>query len=272
MNQPTYNRLTCEHGVPEDRVRWMPNFVDLNRFKPRGPLPPRPIRALVFSNYATEMGFLRIIRAACALAELPLDVIGSGVGNPSSRPWEALGNYDLIFASGRSALESMAVGAAVIVCSHFGLGPMVTTAEFDNLRRSNFGFLSAQGRPFEAAEVLRQIMRYDAADAAAVSARVRETAGLESTVDRLLEVYREVIAEHRAGPPPAQEAESKAAAAYLRQLSSRLKTLYELRESREGLRAEVDWMRKSLTWRWRQRLTRASGLVSLYRSARRRLF
>ena len=28
MNQGTYNRLTCEHGLSQDRVEWMSNFVD----------------------------------------------------------------------------------------------------------------------------------------------------------------------------------------------------------------------------------------------------
>jgi len=265
MNEATYNRLTCEHGVPEEQVRWMLNFVDLARFKPRAPLPPRPARALVFSNRATEQGFLPIIRAACERAGLPLDVIGKGVGNSSSRPWEALGAYDLIFASGRSALESLAVGAAVIVCNHFGLGPMVTTAELDWLRRSNFGFMSTLRRPFEVEEALRQIARYDAADATEVSCRIRATAGLEPTVDCLLDLYAEVIAEHRSAPPPPPEAEPRATAAYLRQLSDRLKTLYKLQ-------GEVDWMRRSPPWRWRQRLARVPGLARGYRLARRWLF
>jgi len=279
MNEATYNRLTCEHGVPEDQVRWMLNFVDLARFKPRAPLPPRPTRALVFSNYATEQSFLPIVRAACEHAGLPLDVIGIGVGNPSLRPWEALGAYDLIFASGRSALESLAVGAAVIICNHFGLGPMVTAAELDGLRRANLGFMSTLRRPFEVEEALRQIERYNAADATEVSRRIRGAAGLEATVDRLLDLYAEVIAEHRQTPPPPPETESRATAAYLRQLSDRLKTYEQLRRSRDqlqnscdALQAEADWMRRSLTWRWRQRLTRASGLVSFYRIALRRFF
>ncbi|MGE0129553.1 MAG: glycosyltransferase [Blastocatellales bacterium] len=293
MNEATYNRLTCEHGIPEDQVRWMLNFVDLSRFKPRAPLPPRPARALVFSNYATEQDFLPVIRAACLRAGLPLDTIGIGSGNPSARPWEEIGAYDLIFASGRSALESLAVGAAVIVCNRFGLGPMVTAGELDWLRRTNFGFMSTLRRPFDADEALRQIGRYDAEDAAEVSRRIRATAGLETTVDRLLDLYAEVMAEHRCEPPISPEAEDRATSAYLRQLSGRLKTYYQLwgshnqlqeshehllksheqlQESHAALQTEADWMRRSPAWRWRQGLARVPGLGPLYRLARHWFF
>lgn len=285
MNGVTYNRLTCENGVPEEQVRLMLNFVDLARFKPRAPLPPRPGRALVFSNYATERGFLPVIREACERAGLSLDVVGTGVGNPTSRPWEILGDYDLVFASGRSALEALAVGAAVIVCNHFGLGPMVTAAEFDWLRSANFGYQAIRRRQFTAEETLRQIERYDAADAAEVSRRIRSSASLEATVDRLLDLYAEVIAEHQRTPPCPKE-EMRAAAAYLRQLSSRLKTYYRLQDSHDqlqewydrlvqlagALQGELEWIRRSLTWRWRERLTQARGPISLYRFARRWFF
>src|SRR5437660_11738141 len=48
------DRLVLEHAIPENRIRVLLNFVDLERFRPRGPLPERPERALVFSNYADE--------------------------------------------------------------------------------------------------------------------------------------------------------------------------------------------------------------------------
>ena len=35
-------RLVAEHGVAPDRIDTVLNFVDLARFRPRGPLPPRP--------------------------------------------------------------------------------------------------------------------------------------------------------------------------------------------------------------------------------------
>jgi hypothetical protein len=297
VNTATYNRLTCEHGIPEERVAWMLNFVDLVRFRPRSPLPVRPSRALVFSNYATEDNYLPVVREACRQAGLTLEVIGSGVQNPCAKPWMVLGQYDLVFASGRSALESLAVGAAVIACNYTGLGCMVTAAELDHLRNLNFGPMSAIGRAFTVEEVLKQIARYDAADAAAVTRRVRATAGLEAAVDRLVDLYETVISEHRAAGPISREEEGRDAAAYMRTLSARLKTLshhennaratmaardhfageyrrmagehHDLAVANAMLQDRVKRMERSATWRCRDRLIRIPGLARFYRALRR---
>src|SRR5262245_21225024 len=58
-------RLLADAGLPADRVRVVYNSVDLDRFVPRGPLPDRPRRALLFSNYANEHTHLPAVRAAC---------------------------------------------------------------------------------------------------------------------------------------------------------------------------------------------------------------
>src|SRR6266545_2703045 len=52
-------------GAPEERLRILLNWVDLERFRPRSaPLPARPRRALVFSNYAREDTHLPAVREA----------------------------------------------------------------------------------------------------------------------------------------------------------------------------------------------------------------
>ena len=108
------DRLVCEHGVPETQVRVLLNAVDLARFAPRDPLPVRPRRALVFSNAASEHTHLPAVRAACAQAGLSVDALGIEAGTAVARPEDVIGQYDVVFAKGRSALEAMAVGAAVV--------------------------------------------------------------------------------------------------------------------------------------------------------------
>jgi hypothetical protein len=216
------DRLLFEHGVPEDRVHVALNAVDLERFRPRGPLPPRPGRALVFSNAAGGKGSqLAAVREACEAAGIALDVAGSASGKPLERPEEALGRYDLVFAKARAALEAMAVGAAVILCDAVGTGPMVTTGNLSDLRPLNFGMRALRERPTPEA-LAREIARYDAADAAEVSRRVRAEAGQGALADELVALYREVLDEHRAGPPADPAAEERAAAAYLQWLAPRL--------------------------------------------------
>jgi glycosyltransferase involved in cell wall biosynthesis len=181
-------------GAPAARISVRPNFVDLARFTPRPPLPVQPARALIFSNYATAETHLPAIQAAAERLGLSLEVVGRGVGRTVDDPERLLPNFDLVFAVGKSALEAMAVGTAVVLCDRPGLGPMVTAAEFPGLRTMNFG-LAALVDPVTPEGVERAVARYDPADAARVQAMVRSSCGLESAASDLIEIYRRVIDE-----------------------------------------------------------------------------
>jgi Glycosyltransferase Family 4 len=233
------DRLVVEHAIPEDRVRVLLNWVDLERFQPRDPLPEHPRRALVFSNYAREDTHLPAVQEACRHAGLELDVIGSGTGRSAQAPERVLGEYDLVFAKARCALEALAVGTAVVLCDFRGLGPLVTSAELDGLRWLNLGVRTLRD-PITPELLLRQIGRYDPRDAAEVSRRVRETAGLETGLDRLLDLYREVLAESERLGPPDPEGESRAAAAYLQSWSGWAPHLRPLLDDIDAHRLQLD--------------------------------
>ena len=216
-------KLVSEHGVPAERVAVLTQFFDAEKFRPRSaPLPPRPRRALVLCNYTKESEHLAAAREACARARVELDVRGAGVGRPCERPEEILGDYDVVFAKGRAALEAAAVGAAVVVYWWRRLGPLVTPGELERLRQENFGVrvMGPQLTPEEfGREVGRALELYDPAGAAEVSRRVRETSGRDATMAQLLEIYEDAIAEHEAAPEPDRAAEARAAAAHLRRIS-----------------------------------------------------
>jgi hypothetical protein len=111
-----------------------------------------------------------------------------------------LGCYDLVFAKARCALEAMATGAAVVLCDARGLGPMVTTGDFEWLRTFNFG----QGvltRPLSSAAVLSELRRYDPVNAGQVCDRVRSEACLEVSAKSWIRLYEEILTEARAGLP-----------------------------------------------------------------------
>jgi glycosyltransferase involved in cell wall biosynthesis len=217
------DRLICEHGIPADRVRVQLNFVDLQRFAPRGTLPARPMRALVFSNYATETRAVAAMREACARTGIALDVVGEGVGRPCPSPEDLLGEYDLVFAKGRSALEAAAVGTAVVLCDVFGLGSMITMADFDRLRAFNFGLRSLQSA-ISAESIAHEIARYDPIDALRVSQRVRAEADLESAIDRMIQLYEEAADQHGVVTDEAQD--RRAAAEYLKWLEPFMRDMW----------------------------------------------
>ncbi len=245
VDETCLDRLVCESGVPQTRTRIISNAVDLDLFRPRRPLPPAPRRALVFSNYATEFTHTHAVRTACERSNIALDVIGSAVGNSIDRPELELGKYDLVFAKGKSALESLAVGASVILCDASGGGPLVTSAELDRLRRLNFGIRALQS-PLTAEHVAAQIARYDPADAAQVSEHIRARAGLEAMLDQILSLYEEVIDEHAREIPSDPAEELRATAAYLHWLGKAVQS------SQQHFMSEL--ANRSLTLRLRNKL------------------
>lgn len=222
VDEACRDRLVLEHGIPAERARTILNYVDLERFRARGPLPAAPRRAVLFSNYVMKPSQAEVLRGVCAEAGLSLDVIGEAGARAAASPEDLLGGYDLVFAKGRSALEALAVGAAVVVCGVERMGPLVTAAEFERLRGLNFGVRTLQ-EPLSAEALRRELRRYDASDAAEVSRRTRLTAGAAAAFDETIELYEEVIAEHAATPCDADE-EARAAAAYLRRLQVELDT------------------------------------------------
>jgi len=204
-------------GVTAERIRVLPNAVDLERYRQRPPLPGKPRRALVFSNNASNATHLRAVRKACRHAGLQLDVLGALSGNPVPNPEAFLSRYDIVFAKARCALEALAVGNAVVLCDFKGLGPMVSTKNFDHLRPMNFGH-GLLVNPLRPELIEEEIERYDAADAAAVCQRVRQEAGLAEAVRRWTGLYADVIEEFR-GSGSDHEEELRALASYLTEWS-----------------------------------------------------
>jgi len=182
-----------DEGVPAEKITVLLNFADTDRFLPRGPLPPVPRRALVFSNMAGKDTHLPVIQEACAACGIEVDVAGAASGHVTVRPEELLPQYDLVFAKARAAIEAMAVGCAVIQCDYFGAGWLINSERFDTLRPLNFGYRTMK-EPLTVEHLLSQIRAYRAEDAARVSHRIRTEATLDLTMPKLLDLYQRVAA------------------------------------------------------------------------------
>lgn len=178
--------------IPDERIKVIYNSVDTDRFLPRSPLPVHPKRALVFSNYASKSNYLWPIINACRKLNIKLDIIGSANNNMSNYPEKILGQYDLIFAKARCAMEAMATGSAVILCDCSGLGPMVTTNEIEILRSWNFGMRCLK-QSIKEENIIRQINRYNSDDATIVSNYMRQKATLSNMAEEYLNLYNEAL-------------------------------------------------------------------------------
>ncbi|PYV38639.1 MAG: hypothetical protein DMG06_25235 [Acidobacteria bacterium] len=260
-------RLVQEHAIPASQTLVIPNSVDLDRFKQREPLPLRPARALLFSNYANLHTHLNPVREACLRTGLQLDVIGSGVNNVRDHPEHVLGQYDLVFAKARCALEALATGAAVVLCGSEGSGPLVTLNQLEYLRRFNFGRRVLE-QPVAAELLVEQINRYDASETARVTAWIRAEAGLDKMISEWLKVYEEVLAGNVAAPEMTPESESRAASDFLCSLEPHLFNVFAAADKIQHLEAQVQSQALELC---RVREGRRRLTTRFFRGVRRRL-
>jgi hypothetical protein len=240
VDEVCVDRLVREEGIPSCRVELLLNFVDLQRFHARPPLPIRPSRAVVLSNAATADGYARAIGAACQAAGIAVDIVGRAAGTEWAAPESMLPAYDLVFAKGRTALEALAVGCATVLADGAGAGPLVTPDNYEVLRHRNFGIRELR-HGHEVAWYAAQIAQYRAEEAALVSARVRAEAGMEPAIDRLLAVYGAAMAAPAGSGDPA-----RAAAVHCCRIAQPLKRSYDLGVRAESLAIELQITRTDL--------------------------
>lgn len=193
-----YDRLVKDAGIPSDLVRVMLNWVDVSKFPLRSSWNDRPKKALVFSNYAREDNYFVAVSEACRMAGIPLDAIGRNMGNIVADPGPVLGNYDIVFAKAKAAMEAMATGAAVIPCDFFGLGEMVNPHNFAYYRKYNFG-MKILSRPVKPYLLLEEISKYNARQSRQAAERIREEANFERYLDIISEYYSYAIHRYQQG-------------------------------------------------------------------------
>ncbi len=212
-------RMAVESGIDEGAIDVVYNAVDLERFAAVREPPARPLRALVYKrNVDPDTHIGREIRTAAARAGLEVEFRGIGPGlAPIAKPEEALPRYDLVFTSGKSAIEALACGCAVIAIANTSSGELIATTNFERFRRANFA-PPVNSPPPDAGRVLAEIERYDAAEVAATALRLRQVAGLDAALDAFMAIYRHAIAAWQAGGRDAR-AEQLAAARYLRTIA-----------------------------------------------------
>jgi hypothetical protein len=235
-------RLLTTAGIPPGQVSTLYNFADLERFRLVRDLPEVPRSALVFSNYAEQVS--DAIRTACANCGIEkVDIAGIRSGTTIPRPEDVLSNYDIVFAKARAAIEAMASGCAVVVTDYAGLAGMVTRDKVETLRALNFGARSMQAARMTCENIEREIRRFDARDARAVTDWIRTDADMAPAVERWIALYDDAIdAWNREGAGISDAAKLKAASEYQRFLSPRVKFAFH----NEHLRHKAEHERTAL--------------------------
>ena len=270
------DRLIYECGIRETKITTILNAADLERFRPRPALPRIPRRALVFNSQINETNVLGIFREACARHGMSLEVMGYASGTPSIEPEARLGEYDIVFAHGRSALEALAVGTAVICCGLEGAGPMVSMQNLQVLRRNNLA-IRVHSKALTSDGLSAEIARYDPVEASRVCAEVRATAGLDGMVDEMLSIYAGALSAWGKSREPSAADEGRAYSVYLKGISDALDEARAGNRSAQAramnLQAELERVHGTVTWRVRQAAVRMpfvrAPLLGLRRLLRR---
>ncbi|MBB4651574.1 hypothetical protein GGQ99_003341 [Aminobacter niigataensis] len=184
-------RLVDENGLPPSRVTFWPNTIDLKRVGPAAPAPVKLHTAAIFAHPGT-IPFANLIAEACERRGIAFR--GELVAKAADDVVKRLDGVDLVFASGRMALEALAKGRAVINADRFGIGGLVTRQRLDDFAAVNFayGALSEAASP----EVLdREIAAYRPDDAAGVTQHVRRNFNSDEGALQLEAIYRAVLSE-----------------------------------------------------------------------------
>lgn len=184
-------RLRIELALPESSVTTIPNWVDIDRFYRVRQPSEQPSKALIYSRSFDPVTWHgnQLYKAFASLG-IQLDHFSCVAEDRS--PELYLPEYDIVLSSGRSALEAMASGCAVIPLSAVSCLGFVTCNNFDSFRRQNFS--PRLQSPQLCAEHVRQILRtYSSDEARLVTERVRSECTLAIAAATLEDVYQDTV-------------------------------------------------------------------------------
>jgi hypothetical protein len=187
MSSVISDRICSSLGLPDQHVMTVPNWVDLDRFRfVRNP-PHKPQKALLYlRSFDRNSWHASQLYQAFASMDIKLDLeLPQG---ETRAPEVVLCQYDIVLASGRSALEAMASGCAVLPISSSACLDLVDLNNFDLFQSQNFSPRLNTGQ-FNAESIAHAISSYDPARVKAVTAAIRSKCTLSAAVDALESLY-----------------------------------------------------------------------------------
>ncbi len=245
-----------EFGIPKEQFVLAPNFVDTAKFRRSADREQGRRHALLYHTNLRRGAEVEILQQGCREAGWSFDAVGSAFGGGTDAPELLLPRYEVVFTSGRSALEALACGCRVVIVGEGRLSPVLTPETYEAALAVNFASVPEHGELYEAA-VVGALQTAAAADsdgaATGLIEQIRSEHALSVALDRLEVLYREVVSEPVPAPDPERDqaalhAALKVAASALaenRRETARLKAGWEeTKRKREALAGELKEMKQ----------------------------
>lgn len=186
----TRERIVTSVRLEGRPIGVVPTFFDEELFLPRQEIPTQPKRAVLYNNNLTPSDPLaREIALACRRRHISLDIRGADAGNATRHPDELLSGYDVVFAVGRSAVEAMACGCAVIVCDKSGAAGMAVPGDFSSPGHNKLNLFERSPERVNSAYFGEQLDRYDAKSIARLRDEIRDRRSLAKAVAQFEAIY-----------------------------------------------------------------------------------
>ena len=220
--------LATKHDIPPERISVVPNYVDTQRFSRVGTRPKEGARKALLFGQKFQSDELAALEEACAANGLSLDKIGAAYGNLKTNPELMLPDYDVVFAVGRSAVEAMACGCAVIPVMPRLAGQLVTPYSFDAWAGQNFSprfFTGAE--QISTAWLAQQLDGWNPQEIETVTAKIRADFTLGAAVTRFEELHTRVLAH------PVEADDTDALVAHLQKLAVEVDENWERQQGLE---------------------------------------
>ncbi len=235
MSRTLAERIAVESNIAPDEIEVVLNGVELARFGTVRELPERPLRALIY-NKTHEEGddTVTAIREAAGRCGVELDCIGRSFSKAIFDPEKVLPTYDVVFASGMSAIDALACGCAVIILGRTSCGAMVRMENFERFRQVNFS-IAVNSAPPSTDAIERELRSFDAKDARLVTDYLRRVGDFSLVVENLVKAYELAIQQHE-NTETNLPAEIAATSQYLRRIVPLIKMTDDAQLS-EGMTA-----------------------------------
>ena len=172
------------------------------------------------------------IAAATADLGIALDLVGRDLGRLIDDPERRLPDYDIVFASGRKALEALVCGCIVVIADAATCDEMVTVQNFERVRAA--GYLPIGAGPPDVEWVRMQLQGFSGADAR----QVAEESAPAFRLPRPRQANRAELSRcdrENGNGEPTWVAEQLAVSSYLQELSMMTKTMLWLQTGKGDL-------------------------------------